>query len=385
MDISNTNISPLDKKALEATIQESPGAFCSTLSPEDIDAQAHIVAALQAEQEECPLLKPSEESLRFFRDKLDHERTQLEYRKQLEYTPIKVAIQDWLTNLASGTRKNYAYYMQDMIKRNIIPEKEPNGNDFTVGHFRHVPHELVIDYIKKVEDWSEGTRQLHAAVYISFTAYLDRISQGWVRKVQPSTLAANPTFFQIREKCSTEALTLSDWNRFIDALTDINERDSLIARALLHGAKRISEVITITLTQIDWDKNIIRFKQSKTGSTFREIPITYPKYFMIELQKYIEDTSPIRKDSPYVFITRNGNVVTRLRLNYSFAQAGKKAKIKIKVTPHVLRATWVTLVKQQNVSDSEIMQITGHRSNKMVMAYDKTSDEENVSKRLSFI
>ena len=77
--------------------------------------------------------------------------------------------------------------MQDMIRKNIIPEHDASGNDFTVGHFRHVPHEMVLDYIKKKsEDWSEGTRQLHAAVYISFTAYLSRISQGWVRKVEPS-------------------------------------------------------------------------------------------------------------------------------------------------------------------------------------------------------
>lgn len=385
MALSNINIVPLDDQALEVIRAENSDIVCDTLNQEDIDAHAQSVAALKAEQEELPLLKPSEESLRFFREKMDHERTQWEFRNQLEYTPIKAAIQDWLTNLSSETRRNYAYYMQDMIKRHIIPEKDASGNDFTVGHFRHVPHELVLDYIKRLEEWSEGTRQLHAAVYISFTAYLDRISQGWVRKVQPSTLAANPTFFQIREKCATAALSLSDWHRFIDALTVINERDSLIARALLHGAKRISEVITITLTQIDWDKNIIRFKQSKTGGTFREIPITYPPYFMTELKAYIEATSSIRKDSPHVFITRKGNVVTRHRLNFSFDQASKKAKLKIKVTPHVLRATWVTLVREQGASDSQIMQVTGHRNNKMVLAYDKTSDEINLSKKISFI
>jgi integrase len=272
-----------------------------------------------------------------------------------------------------------------MIRRNIIPEYDASGNIFTVGHFRHAPHELVIDYIKRVQEWSESTRQVHAAVYISFTAYLARISQGWIRKAEPSTLAANPTFYQIREKCATNALTLADWHKFITALTDINERDALIARSTFHGAKRISEAISITLSQIDWEKNIIKYKQSKTGGTFREIPITFPQYFMEELKAYIESTAAIRKDSPYVFITRTGKMVTRLRLNHSFDQAGKKAKIKFKVTPHVLRATWVTLVREQGASDSQIMQVTGHRNNKMVLAYDKTSDEQNISKKINFI
>ena len=189
----------------------------------------------------------------------------------------------------------------------------------------------------------------------------------------------------MREKCATNALTLSEWQRFIDKLSEINTRDSLIARCLLHGAKRISEVISITLEQIDWDKNIIRYKQSKTGGTFREIPITYPDKFIKEMKSYIDSTAVIRKDSQSIFITRNGKQVTRVRLNYSFEKAGNDAKLKTKVTPHVLRATWVTLVREQGASDSQIMQVTGHRNNKMVMAYDKTSDEMNISKNKIFI
>ncbi len=358
------------------------------MSQEDIDAAAAIVKELRAEEELNPILKQTPASLQLFIDKMQAERTQSEYIEALERTPIKAAIQQWLTNLSDSTRRNYAYYVQALIKKNIIPERNAaSGNDFTVGDFRHMPHEMMLDYIKKHpdSDWSEGTRQLHAAVYISFTAYLSRISQGWVRKVEPSTLAANPTFFQLREKCATNALTLSEWQRFIDKLSEINTRDSLIARCLLHGAKRISEVITITLEQIDWEKNIIRYKQSKAGGTFREIPITYPAPFMEELKKYIDDTTDVRKDFPHIFITRNGKQVTRLRLNYSFEKAGKDAKIKTKVTPHVLRATWVTLTRGRGYSDSEIMAVTGHRNNKMVMAYDKTSDEMNISKKINFI
>jgi integrase len=105
---------------------------------------------------------------------------------------------------------------------------------------------------------------------------------------------------------------------------------------------------------------------------------------MDELKKYIADTANIRKEAPYIFVTRTGRFVTRLRCNYSFNRAAKKANIK-KVTPHMLRATWVTLVKQQGVQDSEIMKVTGHTSSKMIYSYDKTSCENNYTKKFILV
>jgi len=376
---------PLSLEQLNEIQKENPEIICLPTTQEEIDAASQAVKKIKAEEELYPILKQTDETLQFFKNKMELRRSQNEFIEQLEYTPVTAAIQDWLQNLSTGTRRNYAYYIENMIRRSIIPRLDGDGKDFTVGHFREMPHELIIDHIKQIEQWSEGTRQLYAAVYISFTGYLERISRGWFRKAQPSTLASNPTFYAIRDKVATEALTLSEWQRFVDQLTEINERDSLIARALLHGAKRVSEVISIKLDQIDWDKNIIKFKQSKTGGMFKVIPISYPKSFMDELKIYLESTAETRKDSPYVFITRRGKVVTRLRLNYSFDVAGKKAKLKIKVTPHVLRATWVTLVRGQGASDSQIMKVTGHMNNKMIIAYDKTSDEQNLSKEINFI
>ncbi|HEV2916712.1 MAG TPA: site-specific integrase [Candidatus Babeliales bacterium] len=377
-------LSPLTEHELTEIQSEQLDVSVNTVGPEEIVAIEEICTEIRHEEEQLPVLKHTESSLQLFSNKMENIRNQNEFRELLEYTPIKAAIQEWLSNLSSGTRRNYAYYMTDMIRRKIIPEIDAAGNECTIGHFRHIPHEMVIDYIKKIDDWSEGTRQLHAACYISFTAYLDRISNGWVRKATPSTLASNPTFFQIRDKCATKALTLAEWHRFIEALHTINYRDSLIARCMFQGAKRISEVLHIKIEQIDFEQNIIRFRQSKTGGTIKEIPISYPSYFMDELKAYIASVDAQRMDR-YVFLTRNGKPVTRSRLNYSFEKASKNAFIKRKVTPHMLRATWVTLVKQQGVQDTEIMKVTGHTSSKMIYAYDKTSAEDNYSKKLILI
>lgn len=297
--------------------------------------------------------------------------------QRLALMPIETAIEDWLSNLHIETRKNYSYYMNDLMRRGIIIS-------FTSLHmFNQIPHERIIDHIKSIGGWSEGTKQVRAACYISFTSYLNRISQGWFRKAEPSTLNSNKTFFCIRDKCKTRALTFHEWHKFIDALYKINKRDSLIAKMMLQGAKRISEVLSLTIEQIEFERRIIHFKQSKTMGTEKKIPITYPEKFMKELKEYIEKTYEYRKNN-IVFITKYGKKIFRTQLNATFAKAAKIANIS-KVTPHVLRASWVTIAKKQGIPDSEVMKVTGHTSSKMIYAYDKTSAENNYSKKLVLI
>jgi len=369
---------------LDLIQRDNPDTVILPMTEKEFEDSGEIVKQLRLDEQKRPLLKQTDQSLELFADIMEYKRTKNEFTDKLEYTPLKAAISEWLRTLSPETRRNYAYYMGDLIRRKIVPEFDAKDNVFTVGHFNHTPHEMVLDYIKKIESWCEGTRQLHAAVYVSFTAYLNHISQGWFRRAMPSKLSANPTFFAVRDKCATGVLKLAEWHRFIEALSNINHRDSLIARCIFQGAKRVSEVLEATCNNIDWEKNIIRFRQKKTGGTIREIPISYPSYFMDKLKKYIAETSHIRKDAPYIFVTRTGRAVTRLRCNYSFNRAAKNANIK-KVTPHMLRATWVTMIKYQGVQDSEIMKVTGHTSSNMIYQYDKTSGEDNPSKKFVLI
>jgi len=321
--------------------------------------------------------KPNSTQLDIFNSLQDFKKAKSEFISNLSNTPIKLAINEWLKNLSPGTRRNYSYYINGLMKKGLIP-------DATVGIFNEIPHEINIDDIKRVKEWSEGTRQCRASCYISFTAYLHRISYGWFRRAVPSNLAANRTFFQIRDKCATEALSLHEWHKFIEALEKINLRDSLIAKCLLQGAKRISEVLDAREDCIDFDKGIIRFKQGKARGAVRWMFISFPNTFLNALKDYLYLTHNQRTNSGLIFITNQGKKVFRTRLNFSFKKASDIAGIK-RVTPHVLRATWVTLAKTQGVPDSEIMKVTGHKSSNMIYAYDKSYQQNNYTKKMVLI
>ena len=86
-----------------------------------------------------------------------------------------------------------------------------------------------------------------------------------------------------------------------------------------------------------------------------------------------------------VFVTRSGKPVLITQIAITFAKAGEKAGIDFKVSPHTLRASAVTYLKQQGFRDTDIMKITGHASSEMVYAYDKSERADNPSKKVSLV
>ncbi len=72
---------------------------------------------------------------------------------------------------------------------------------------------------------------------------------------------------------------------------------------------------------------------------------------METLKKYIGERTEL------VFVTRNNKAVPLIQLAKTFAKAGQLAKVPFKVTPHVLKASTVTYLKQIGFSDSDIILI----------------------------
>src|SRR5579862_2789428 len=289
---------------------------------EDWQQAGEIVDRLKSQG----LINQSEEYMQVFRDESDYRRIELERLEKWKDMDLSLAITTWLLNITTSTHETYKYAIEDLKKRNLIVTTI-NSDPIKLGHFYYQPHSKILNDIKNIDKSDdpkedakrESARQVKAAAYISFTNWLHNTTNGWFRKAIPTS---NTTFYNIYDKCQSNALSLSEWYNFISELNKINKRDALIAKALFQGAKRVSEVVSLQLDQISWEKNIINYKQSK-NKTIKFIPINYPKNFMNELSEYITLTADYRKDSKDVFVTRNGKCITRLRLNYSFAKAAE--------------------------------------------------------------
>ncbi len=280
----------------------------------------------------------------------------------------------WFASLANKhTARAYRGGFAQLVGRGLVNTGE------TLQAFTLRNHSATLDSIKGARPWSEATRQARAALWCAFTGFLARRSEGMIRKATPSREGTTKTFFKVRDKVTTQAMNRRQWERFLKALDKISARDGLIARLQLQGGKRISEVLDLRAEQIDWQEGRITFRQAKTGGRVRETVITYPPYVMEALRAYLGERAGL------VFVTSSGQPIRQSHLFRNFTRAGERARISFPTTPHVLRASTVTYLKQEGEPDSEIMKVTGHTTAEMVNAYDKTERAENASRRVNLV
>jgi len=285
---------------------------------------------------------------------------------------LRSIISEWLSTLRKRTRINYQSGLNRLSELGII---DPF---MSLQAFSLVNHDAVIDRIKQLP-MKETTRQARAALYISLTRYLSRRFKGMFVKAMPSREGNAKTFYRVHEKVVTQAMNQNQWTAFFLELQEINHRDALIGKVALQGGKRIREVLSLSTDQIDWEKREITFRQSKTRGVSKQTVITYSESIMKELRNLIGDRRG------YVFLSSKGRPVILNQVANTFAKAGRRADIPFKVTPHVLRASAVTYLKQQGFSDGEIMKITGHASGEMIRAYDKSERADNPSKKVNLV
>jgi integrase/recombinase XerD len=293
--------------------------------------------------------------------------------KKIGNITVIESIDIWLSTLSPLTRKNYASAFRQLISYQFV---EPGQN---LQRFSLINHENIIDEIKLFTLWKEATRQARAAAYISFTGYLQRKTQGLISKTISNREGTAKTFYKIREKVKTKALTVAQTKLFLKNIEKINKRDALIAKVILQGGKRKSEVLELVIKNINFEKRQICFRQTKTKGILKETVITYPDTIFSEIKKYIG------KRTGLVFVTRNGKKIHSQQLDRTFVKAGQLSEIPFRTTPHVLRATLVTRLKEKKVQDTDIMKITGHVSPVQISAYDKTDIAENASRYYNLV
>ncbi len=293
--------------------------------------------------------------------------------QQLQHITIQEAIGQWLQTFSKLTAKAYREGM------NVLAEARLIDFEMTLQQFALINHNAVIDDIKKKLNKTECTKQARAACYISFTRYLSRRTQGMIVRAIPCREGTDKTFFKVREKVKTNAMNHKQWTQFLKELDSINKRDCLIAKLIIQGGKRLSEVLTLTTDQIDFSTREIIYNQAKTKGFEKQTVITYPQGAIEALRAYLKGREGL------VFVTRRGKNVLPNQLAITFCRAGESAKIPFKVTPHVLRASTVTYLKKEGFADSEIMKVTGHASAEQVHAYDKSERSDNPTKEINLV
>lgn len=298
--------------------------------------------------------------------------------KELSKMSLQQASLHFLQTLTGHTKRAYAAAFRSIFK--LFREFKIFSPEASLQTLALSNVEFLLDEIRAKLPGSEATKQARAAAFISLTRYLQRATGGLIRAAQPNHEKTRPTFRQMRVTAATQSLTKVQWMKFLQALRQTSFRDYLVAKMVLQGAKRISEVLSARVEQIDWNRSQITFKQLKSKEIEKFTIITYPREFMEELQKYLGD----RKEG-VIFTTKFGKTLTQAHMYRAFKEAGKKSGAPFTVHPHVLRASAITHLSMQGYSVDQIMKVSGHADSKLVRYYDKTPIENNPSKEVNLI
>ena len=135
------------------------------------------------------------------------------------------------------------------------------------------------------------------------------------------------------------------------------EQEAIAAIVFIFTGLRISELMALTESDVDYEKQYLTVRQSKTAAGYREVPI--PDGLIPYLKSYFQ---------LYHYTSERG-----------FKRALWKKKVLESHTTHDGRHTYVTILKRAGVEDTIIQKLVGHSGSVTQEVYTHISLKEKLA------
>lgn len=147
-----------------------------------------------------------------------------------------------------------------------------------------------------------------------------------------------------------------------------NIQNVIITKTLLYTGARVSELVRILISDIDFDRCQIRINQGK-GKKDRIVP--FPISFKEILALHTQ--SVMQKGGKYLFESSWKKPYTDRGIRKILAVYAKEAGMKHSISPHKFRHFLFTWLKKQGIEDALIQPYSGHESRQSLEIYSKLS------------
>jgi integrase/recombinase XerD len=147
-----------------------------------------------------------------------------------------------------------------------------------------------------------------------------------------------------------------------------NMQHVVMIKSLLYTGVRVTELIHIKLSDIDFDRCQMRINQGK-GKKDRIVP--FPTGFREILAIYVDNAK--NKKQTYLFESTWKRQYTDRGIRKILAQYTEKAGIEHSISPHKLRHFLFTWMKKQGVDDALLQPYSGHESRASLEIYSRLS------------
>ncbi len=160
-----------------------------------------------------------------------------------------------------------------------------------------------------------------------------------------------------------------------DAKTALGLRDRAMLEVLYSTGLRVSELIGLRVTDLDARVGCIRC----IGKGDKERIVPAGKKALSLVEKYLREARPklLRKgvSSQSLFVNRNGNMLSRVGVWKILSAYGRRAGLRVALTPHMLRHSFATHLLERGADLRSVQLMLGHADISTTQIYTHVVEE----------
>ena len=243
--------------------------------------------------------------------------------------------------------------------------------DRGVSSINKIKSEDIKEFLKERNGVEETTTIAHNLTVIkNFHTYLLR--QNLV-SVDVSEFIERPKL----RKYLPKTLSIEDIDKLLDIKLDtpFDYRNKAMLELLYGTGLRVSELINLTLTDIDYTNCIIRVMGK--GGKEREIPLG--EYSIYYIREYLSVRNKLLKNGfncDKLFLNNHGIGMTRQGFFKNLKAILKEKGLNPEVSPHTLRHSFATHLLSHGADLRSIQEMLGHSDISTTKIYTKISDDQ---------
>jgi len=166
-----------------------------------------------------------------------------------------------------------------------------------------------------------------------------------------------------RNKTLPDILTIEEVRELIEHTSNLKHK--LIIKLLYGTGLRVSEVVNLEKEDVNFKEGLIHVRLAK-GKKDRFVKI--PGSILGDLEKFCD-----LENGKYLFESNRGGKLTTATIQAILKNAAKKADIKKRVYPHLLRHSFATHLLENGIDLRVIQKLLGHSDIKTTQIYTQIS------------
>lgn len=270
--------------------------------------------------------------------------------------------------------RNFSENTLDAYVRDIKKLKEYAVEDLENVGPGSIGYENLQEYIFNLSKQKFSERS-QARWISSIKAFFKFLLEDEFREDNPAALLEGPKLGLYLP----DTLSLPDINKIIGAIevsSDLGKRNQCIIEVLYGCGLRVSELIDLKISNINFIENYI--KVNGKGNKTRFVPLA--NYTADLLKNYIEETRSKNKiNKKYedsLFLNSRGTSMSRVIVFLIIKELTDKAGVSKKISPHTFRHSFATHLLQNGADLRYIQEMLGHSSITTTEIYTHLKTEE---------